>query len=189
MAYPGHPYHVPMFPIPAVTWASAPGSNSVGKFPNPKSVMRICKSLEFSLHLCALEPGPESSHVLLTCYLCCRHNWCLFAQMFKQSLGYGLAGCRSCVSLKVVCGSHCLYPNLHPLSKEKMNFTILIECLRLEVFFFIFFGLEMDKAQPCVHLGCCCNCSKVQATQQLDSLCNPSYSWLLFLFLINIPQI
>ena len=53
----------------------------------------------------------------------------------------------------------------------------------------IFFGLEMDKAQPCVHLGCCCNCSKVQATQQLDSLCNASYSWLLFLFLINMPQI
>jgi len=46
MAYPGHPFHVPMFPIPSVTWASALGSNSVGKFPNPKSVLRICNNTE-----------------------------------------------------------------------------------------------------------------------------------------------
>lgn len=84
MAYPGHPYHVPMFPIPAVTWASAPGSNSVGKFPNPKSVMRICKSLEFSLHLCALERGPESSHVLLNLLSLLSSQ--LFAQMLSNLL-------------------------------------------------------------------------------------------------------
>ena len=44
MAYPGQQYMFqPMFHVPNVTWNSAPGSNSVGKFPNPRSVMRICK--------------------------------------------------------------------------------------------------------------------------------------------------
>jgi hypothetical protein len=54
MAYPGSggpsmpgPQYVmpPMFSIPAVTWSAAAGSQSVGKFPNPRSVLRICKFL------------------------------------------------------------------------------------------------------------------------------------------------
>ena len=53
MAYPGQQYMFqPMFHVPNVTWNSAPGSNSVGKFPNPRSVMRICK--------CSLIPTLES---------------------------------------------------------------------------------------------------------------------------------
>ena len=48
MAFPGvsgpSHYFVPsMFSIPSVTWSSAPGGNSVGKFPNPRSVLRISK--------------------------------------------------------------------------------------------------------------------------------------------------
>ena len=47
MAFPGSggPQYVvpPMFSIPNVTWSSSPGANSVGKFPAPRSVMRICK--------------------------------------------------------------------------------------------------------------------------------------------------
>ena len=62
MAYPGHPFHVPMFPIPSVTWASALGSNSVGKFPNPKSVLRICKCLTSSF-ICVLLSGVQSPHM------------------------------------------------------------------------------------------------------------------------------
>ena len=48
MAY--HPnYMVPMFSIPQVTWANQSiGQTSVGRFPNPKSVMRICKYRECS---------------------------------------------------------------------------------------------------------------------------------------------
>merc|ERR1719402_2071435 len=46
MTYPGHQFMMPMFPVPPVTWASAPGANSVGKFPNPRSVMRICNNSE-----------------------------------------------------------------------------------------------------------------------------------------------
>ena len=35
---------LPMFSIPQVTWASQTmGQAAVGKFPNPKSVMKICK--------------------------------------------------------------------------------------------------------------------------------------------------
>ena len=40
--------------------------------------------LELFLHLCALERGPESSHVLLTCYLYFRHNWSVCAQMLQK---------------------------------------------------------------------------------------------------------
>ena len=45
-----HPnYMVPMFSIPQVTWANQSlGQTSVGRFPNPKSVMRICKYRECS---------------------------------------------------------------------------------------------------------------------------------------------
>jgi len=50
MAYPGSAqpsYMMPMFSIPQVTWASqSPGANCVGKFPNPRSVMRICNNSE-----------------------------------------------------------------------------------------------------------------------------------------------
>jgi len=50
MAYPGaaNPsYMMPMFSIPQVTWASqSVGANSVGKFPNPRSVVRICNNSE-----------------------------------------------------------------------------------------------------------------------------------------------
>ena len=48
MAYPGQQYMVPMFPIPQVTWASNHGSTSVGKFPNPRSVLRICELPSYS---------------------------------------------------------------------------------------------------------------------------------------------
>ena len=59
MAYPGQQYMVPMFPIPQVTWASAPGGNSVGKFPNPRSVLRICKLL-------LLLPNPSAGYPMVT---------------------------------------------------------------------------------------------------------------------------
>ena len=60
MAYPGQQYMFqPMFHVPNVTWNSAPGSNSVGKFPNPRSVMRICK--------CSLVPTLE--RFMTTMYL------------------------------------------------------------------------------------------------------------------------
>ena len=37
-------YMVPMFSIPQVTWTSqSAGQASLGKFPNPRSVMKICK--------------------------------------------------------------------------------------------------------------------------------------------------
>jgi len=40
-------YMMPMFSIPQVTWASQSiGANSVGKFPNPRSVMKICNNSE-----------------------------------------------------------------------------------------------------------------------------------------------
>ena len=43
MAY-HHNYMMPMFSVPQVTWANQSiGQASVGRFPNPKSVMRICK--------------------------------------------------------------------------------------------------------------------------------------------------
>ena len=62
MAYPGQQYMFqPMFHVPNVTWNSAPGSNSVGKFPNPRSVMRICK--------CSLIPTPERFMTPATTYL------------------------------------------------------------------------------------------------------------------------
>ena len=48
MAY-HHNYMMPMFSVPQVTWANQSiGQTSVGRFPNPKSVMRICKYLVFS---------------------------------------------------------------------------------------------------------------------------------------------
>ena len=55
----------------------------------------------------------------------------------------------------VVCGSYCLHLNLPASSKEMtkqylvFNSTILMASLQL---FFICFGLEMEKAHPCIHL-------------------------------------
>lgn len=36
----------PYFPVPAVTYPSAPGAMRVGKFPNPKSVLRLGNNKE-----------------------------------------------------------------------------------------------------------------------------------------------
>ena len=39
-------YMMPMFSIPQVTWANqSQGQAAMGKFPNPRSVMKICKCL------------------------------------------------------------------------------------------------------------------------------------------------
>jgi len=46
MAYHSN-YMVPMFSIPQVTWASqTAGQTALGKFPNPRSVMKICNNSE-----------------------------------------------------------------------------------------------------------------------------------------------
>ena len=44
MAFHNNYNMLPMFSIPQVTWASqSAGQASMGKFPNPRSVMKICK--------------------------------------------------------------------------------------------------------------------------------------------------
>ena len=60
----GTPHYIvpPMFAIPSVTWSSAPGASAVGKFPNPKSVFKICKLLTTHYYFIILVPV-LTSHV------------------------------------------------------------------------------------------------------------------------------
>ena len=56
----------PMFSVPQVTWASQTiGQNTVGKFPNPRSVSRICEFVQQPSLGCTL-PSPTLYMYVLT---------------------------------------------------------------------------------------------------------------------------
>ena len=51
-------YMVPMFSIPQVTWANqSAGQTSLGRFPNPNSVMKICKFGDMVRHFDTNQSG------------------------------------------------------------------------------------------------------------------------------------